>query len=296
MSRFGKARLQREAREQQQRKEAAAAECAVTERQRQRHIREVERWGFGRKRLAAVGADETTADLKYASFFAEYIEPFKRGTLDFPKLANFLRLVATDEGHPEIARTHPDFPALVLRTLDQGKRDWWTSVSLKPFCRFTYPSHFHLILNRLDEADQSFLGDARPAALAISAIALLDEKSKLKAKGIILEAARQLSLFDLAFLACVEHGWLADLEQVLREGDRFEEVLKVLLFQNQWDAVLEWLRQNRRFADCAKVMEKLGRFCQAAELLKRLGPEATGYSEKALAKEVTRLLNLSHAT
>jgi hypothetical protein len=270
-----------------------SAETAGADRELRRKIREVERWGFKRRPSSPDDGESPSADKEYSRHYDEYIVPFQQGALDLAKSAAFLRLVATDEGHPEIARTHPDFPKLVLQALEAGWRDWWTSVSLKPVYRFTYPAQLHLILRHLEDAEQSVIVGCRPVALAISAVSLLDESSKLKAKAIILQAARQLSLFDLVLLACLEHHWLRDLEQVLREGERFEEVLKVLLIQNDWPAVLAWLQQHRRYADCARVLEKLGRFQEAADLLQRLGPGTTGYSEKALAKEIARLRSLA---
>jgi hypothetical protein len=270
-----------------------SAETAGADRELRRKIREVERWGFKRQPSTTHDGESLIGDEQYSRLYDEFIVPFQQGGLDLAKSAAFLRLVATDEGHPEIARTHPDFSELVLQALQAGRRDWWTSVSLKPVYRFNYPAQFHLILRHLEDAEQGVIAGAHPAALAISAISLLDETSKQKAKAIILQAARQLSLFDLVLLACLEHHWLRDLEQVLSEGERFEDVLKVLLIQNDWPAVLAWLQQHRRYADCARVLEKLSRFQDAADLLQRLGPGTTGYSEKALAKEVARLRSLA---
>jgi hypothetical protein len=270
-----------------------SAETAGADRELRRKIREVESWGFERRPSSAAQGESRSGDEEYASFYDEFIVPFQQGRLDLAKSAAFLRLVATNEGHPEIGRKHPDFPKLVLQTLEHGRRDWWTSISLKPVYRFTYPAQFHLILRHLEDAEQSFIVGCHPAALAISAISLLDESAKSRAKAILLQAARQLSLFDLVLLACLEHGWVHDLEQVLREGDRFEDVLKVLLIQNDWPGVLAWLQKHRRYADCARVLERLGRFQEAADLLQRLAPGTTGYSEKALAKEIARLTSLA---
>jgi hypothetical protein len=293
MGLFGKGKVHAEQDAKRLRGQYAAAETAIAERDLQRNISEAERWGFDRKAVAAPGGDEASIDLRFGNLCAEYIEPFRKGALDLQKLAAFLHLIATDEGHPEIARTHPEFPALVLQVLQKGTRDWWPSVALKPAYRFSYPGHFHLIFNHLDDVDQSFLGVCRPAALGIGAIALLDEQSKSKAKGALLEAAKQASLFDLIFLACVEYGWVEDLESVLRQADRFDDVLKVLLFQKKGYAVVEWLRQHGRHLDSVKVLEALGRFGEAAEVLQKLGPEAAGCSEKALAKESGRLMRLA---
>src|SRR5579864_5000261 len=218
MGLFNKGKEREEQAAKHLREQYAAAETAIAERDLQRNISEVERWGFDRKGVAAPGEDEASINLRFGELYAEYIEPFRKGALALPKLATFLHLIATEAGHPEIARAHPEFPALVLQVLQKGKRDWWPSVALKPAYRFTYPAHFHLRLSNLNDVDQSFAGGCRPAALGIAAIALLDEKSKAKAKALLLEAAKQASLFEIVFLACAEHGWVEELEGVLRQG------------------------------------------------------------------------------
>jgi hypothetical protein len=293
MGLFGKTKAQEQQEANRLRQQTTAAEVLAAERELQRKTREVERWGFDRKSVSAPTGDDAGIEVRFAGLFDEYIEPFRKGVLEFPKLATFLDWITSEQGHPEIARTHPEFSTLVLQVLRKSKSEWWPSLKLKPAYRFSYPSQFHLVLNHLGDVDENVVGGCRPATVGVSAIGLLEDGPKQEARAILLEAAKQPSLFDLVFLACVEHGWVRELEEVLREAERFDDVLKVLLFLSDWDAVVAWLRQHGRHLDSVKVLEARGRFGEAAALLDRLGPEAVGCSEKALAKESARLKRLA---
>ena len=253
---------------------------------REQKIQQVAAWGFDRE-LQHVGLD----------YLNTYVEPFKKGSLAIGQLISFLRVVTTERGNPTIAKTHPQFPLLIFRILEAGNldiannRNGWKFAQVGPVYEYSYPAHFRLLKRRVSDACADTSRDW--AVSVLLAIALLDDTSKEKARRIIFEGANYDCPFDLLFVICVEHGWINELEAWLRVNGEFEDVLKVLLYQKNGSAVLEWLKEHHKYADSVKVLEHLGRFGEAAQLLRKLGSEGSRLPQEILQREYVRLQRLA---
>lgn len=192
----------------------------------------------------------------------------------------------------ESERRPPAYLSLVISLLGRIGQNPQSNLKLdsialaRPY-EFAYPQELRLMRKSLLEARTN---DTNPAVLMIlTSIKHLPPRlppvmseagvksgqiqgpDRDSAKAIVLNLARNESCFDVIFLVCLEYGWLADLEQILRQEDRFIDVLKLLVFQKQWDVALAWLREHHKFAECVFVLEKAGRFAEAAAALEKLG-------------------------
>jgi len=230
------------------------------ERQRRLHV--VERWTAG---LGDVSKAE--------SFYERFIVPVENGTTDLDILTDFLAILPDKH----IAAKADDFSVLVLRILREGVRQIkhprsWCILEPLQFYSFQYP-----VTLRLEESNIDVRAANKESADAwffhlLLAMQALGKNEASEAKSILLDAAQKAMPFELSFFICLQCGWLENLEKVCREKARFTETLKLLLCQNKWEAVLEWLKKHHKFCECVFALEKMGRFSQAVEKLEQLGP------------------------
>jgi len=80
--------------------------------------------------------------------------------------------------------------------------------------------------------------------------------------------------FDFVFLACIENKWTRSLVDALEREDRFLDVVKVLLYEKRMDDLCAMFQGRGKFCECVFVLEKMGKFREAAELLERIGPDS----------------------